>query len=128
MTSTSTRARTPELLERDGWQALSTSADVARGFYDAVLAEDVLMLLPGGLVLDDREQVLATMSGPPWTHHELHDVRALGLSDDCVVVTYRVHAEREGAPYDALMSSTYVRRDGAWRLALHQQTPLLHGS
>lgn len=28
-----------------------------------------------------------------------------------------------GAAYSAPVSSAYVRRGGAWRLALHQQTP-----
>jgi hypothetical protein len=27
-------------------------------------------------------------------------------------------------PYRALMSSVYARRDGRWRLVLHQQTPI----
>jgi hypothetical protein len=40
-------------------------------------------------------------------------------------VTYRASATRAGEPpYRALMSSVYVRVDGRWRLALHQQTPL----
>ena len=30
---------------------------------------------------------------------------------------------RDGATYSALVSSAYVRREGGWRLALHQQTP-----
>ena len=33
--------------------------------------------------------------------------------------------EREGSdPYAALISSTYVLREGAWKLALHQQAPV----
>jgi hypothetical protein len=29
-----------------------------------------------------------------------------------------------GEPYSALFNSTYVREDGVWRLAIHQQTPI----
>lgn len=36
---------------------------------------------------------------------------------------YGVVAERAGTAYSALVSSAYIRRDRAWRLALHQQTP-----
>jgi hypothetical protein len=36
-----------------------------------------------------------------------------------------VQARRDFQPeYQALIASTYVRVDGAWRLAVHQQTPL----
>ena len=31
---------------------------------------------------------------------------------------------RDNYTYEALMSSVYVRRDGEWKLALHQQTPV----
>jgi hypothetical protein len=40
------------------------------------------------------------------------------------VLVYSVVAQREGLePYSAVVSSTYVRRDGEWKLAFHQQTP-----
>ncbi len=46
------------------------------------------------------------------------------FSDQAAAVVYRVVAHHGGAePYRALISSTYVRADGAWRLVLHQQTP-----
>ncbi|MDQ6748713.1 MAG: hypothetical protein M3010_11500 [Candidatus Dormibacteraeota bacterium] len=39
------------------------------------------------------------------------------------------YAQGEGSPrYQALMTSTYVRRSGTWKLALHQQTPIPDGS
>lgn len=41
-------------LEMAGWDALSGTADAAREFYGEVLADEVVMLLPGGLVIDDR--------------------------------------------------------------------------
>jgi hypothetical protein len=35
-----------------------------------------------------------------------------------------VHAEREGQPpFTAVLSSTFVRHGGEWRLAFHQQSP-----
>jgi hypothetical protein len=53
-------------------------------------------------------------------------VHALELGRDAAVLTYRVAArwEREAARYTSLASSVYVQRDGEWKLALHQQTPL----
>ena len=45
--------------------------------------------------------------------------------DDFAIITYRAAATRQnGEPYSALVSSGYVKRGGAWRMAFHQQTPL----
>jgi hypothetical protein len=110
-------------LERASWDALSTEG-AAADFYARVLARHVRMLLPGGLVIDDRRQVLESMSGPPWSSYELDEVSVLPLGDAAAVVSYRGAATRDGHEYRALFNSTYVREDGEWRLALHQQTPL----
>lgn len=111
-------------LEQAAWQALTTSGDAAAAFYDGVLAKDVLMLFPGGMVIDDRAQVVNSMKGADWDSFELSDTRVLQLSDDSAILAYRAHARRGDNDYDALLNSTYIREDGAWRLALHQQTPV----
>ena len=59
------------------------------------------------MVIDDRAQVVNSMKGADWDSFELSDTRVRGDND-----------------YDALLNSTYIREDGAWRLALHQQTPV----
>jgi hypothetical protein len=111
-------------VERDSWRALAGHG--AAAFFGRVLADDVLMLLPGGLVLSGRDACLAAMtSAPPWSSYRLEDEQVLELSDGSAVVAYRAVARREGQPaYEALMSSVYVRRGNGWRLAFHQQTPL----
>ena len=110
-------------LEREGWEALAAGGEVARAFYDRVLDDEVLMLFPGGMVLDDRAAIVESMAGPPWTRYELEDLRGLQLTFDTGVVAYGAIAERDGSEYSALISSTYVRRDDGWKLAFHQQTP-----
>ena len=111
-------------LEERGWKALSTSGEEATAFYREVLADDVLMLLPGGLVIDDRATVVESMGGEPWSSYALTDERVLPLDDDSAVVAYQATAERGGTSYTALFSSIYVRTADGWRLKLHQQTPL----
>ena len=119
-----TRADDLVALEESGWRALSSGGPVAREFYDGLLDDDVIMLLPGGIRLDDRAPMLDAMAGQPWASHTLEEPQVLPVTDDVAVVSYGVVAQREGAPtYSALISSTYVRRGDAWRLALHQQTP-----
>ncbi len=111
-------------LERSGWNALSTGGDAAASFYGDVLAEQTLMLMPGGMVIDDRQEALTAMSGAPWESFELENERVVRLTDDCALVAYRAHARRGDSTYDAWCASTYVRDTAGWRLAVHQQTPV----
>ncbi|MDP1846302.1 MAG: nuclear transport factor 2 family protein [Solirubrobacteraceae bacterium] len=110
-------------LETDGWRALSADGAAAQEFYGRVLDETVVMLLPGGLRLTDRAAILESMGGAPWASFALEDPQVLRLGEDGALVVYGVVAVRDGAEYSALVSSAYVRRDGAWRLVGHQQTP-----
>ena len=111
-------------LERAGWKALASSGDEAAAFYGEVLADQVLMLLPEGTVLDDRALVVESMRGDPWDSFDLSDERVLSLTEQSAVVAYRARARRGDTEYAALFNSTYVRQDGEWRLAVHQQTPI----
>jgi hypothetical protein len=55
---------------------------------------------------------------------EMRDPRVVTLTDASGVVVYSVVARRAGEePYSAIVSSTFVRRGAAWKLAFHQQTP-----
>jgi len=109
-------------LEHEGWKALASDDPVA--WWDDHLDDGALMVFPGFVAT--REQSLEGMTqAPPWSWFRLDDVRVLDLGDDAAVVVYAASAQRDGQPeYRALMSSTWVRRTGGWRLALHQQTPL----
>lgn len=61
-----------------------------------------------------------------WRNVRLDEKGLVQLSDDAVVLTYEVDAERaSGEPYKALVSSGYVKRNGDWKMAFHQQTPLV---
>lgn len=111
-------------LEHEAWQALSTNSGAVRALCERVLDPEVVMLLPGGLVIEGSDQALESMSGPPWDSYELSHERVLTLSGDAAVVVYQARARRGDLDYLALINSTYVRRGGGWRLALHQQTPI----
>lgn len=109
-------------LETAGWNALKEGT--GRRFYAGVLTDDAVMLLPQvGLLTHDK--ALDGMDGQPWSWFQIRNPQAVALGDDAAVLTYRVQARRDFQPeYQALIASTYVRRDGEWRLALHQQTPM----
>ena len=110
-------------LEREGWTALTTSGAAAAEFYDRVLAPDVVMLLPGGMVLHDRGEIVTVMREASWTGFELKPGRVRWLGPDAAVVAYEATARRGDEEYHALFNSTYVRQNGDWKLAFHQQTP-----
>ena len=113
------------MLERDGWNALSTSKAAAEEFYGEVLAEDARMLFPGGLQLAGKRAILDALAAQPWKSFDLNDLHEFALGSSVRGLTYRVIAKREGQDeYEALISSVYVQIEEHWRLALHQQTPV----
>lgn len=110
-----------EALERRGWEALSGADGAA--FYADLMADDGLMVFPR-MVLDKAQTVRAIAAESPWSEFELADIRIVHITPDAAFLTYRARARREGeAEYAAVMTSAYARREGRWRLVLHQQSP-----
>ncbi|MGV8964972.1 MAG: DUF4440 domain-containing protein [Cellulomonas sp.] len=108
-------------VERQGWNALC--AGEAGPYYREHLTEDAQMAFSFG-VLAREEAIVAMESAPPWKTFEMQDPRVVALTPESGIVLYRVVASRAGEdPYVAMISSTFVRRDGEWKLAFHQQTP-----
>lgn len=112
---------TLEALECEGWEALSSGQGAA--FYRENLADDAVMAFSFG-VMNRQEAIDAMDSAPPWSTYEISDTRVVALGEDSGVLVYHVTAQRaEQEPYSAVISSTFVRQDGRWKLAFHQQTP-----
>lgn len=62
---------------------------------------------------------------PRWRELEGQFEDLVRPAPDVVLLTYRAGAVRgEGEGYRALVSRRYVKRDGAWKMMFHQQTPL----
>lgn len=104
--------------EREFWHAAGDA-----GFYREHFAEDGRCVFPMAIL--DKAQTVASMEGAtPWEDVEMREVDLLDVAPDAVAVTYAATARRAaGEPYEANVTSVYVRRDGAWQLLLHQQTP-----
>ncbi|HEX6472344.1 MAG TPA: nuclear transport factor 2 family protein [Streptosporangiaceae bacterium] len=110
-------------LEERGWQALSAAGGA--DFYQHILTDDAVMVLPFG-TLERDACVESIRQAPPWASYEIADPKVVMLGHDSGLITYRAEAQRPGEPtYRAMMTSVYVTRGGHWRLALHQQTPLM---
>jgi hypothetical protein len=112
-------------LEEQGWQALSSDGESGKRFYSSVLRDDAVMLFPGGMLIEGKGNILESLAAVPWKSFLIEEPRVIPLSESAGVLVYRVTAQREvGAPYTALISSTYVRQGGTWKLVVHQQTPV----
>jgi len=109
-----------EHLEDRGWRALCDQH--ATEFFGAALTDDVLIVVPGMAI--DRQTFLENADSEPWANYRIDERHLVELTSDCVTLTYQVIASRPKGPhYEAWLSSTWVRRDGNWKLAFHQQTP-----
>ena len=109
-------------LERQFWEAgADANADLIRGY----LTDDALTVGIFG-VLDKETTIAVNERQPPFSFWRIDDEpRILQLTEYSAAVIYKATAQREGREqFTVVMSSTYVNRDGSWKLAFHHQTPL----
>lgn len=60
-----------------------------------------------------------------WRNLDMEVEGVLQPTTNIAILTYRARAVRgEDEPYHALVSSVYAKRDDAWKLVFHQQTPI----
>ncbi len=112
-----------EALERAGWDALCTGAGAA--FYADLMTDDAVMVLAHGQAMGRDEVAASLAEAPAWERYELTDLTAVPAGPGAATLVYRATAQRAGTPaFTALMTSTYARRDGRWRLTVYTQTPV----
>lgn len=116
-----TLAEELDALERGFWDA-SSRAD--GDYYRANCTDDVLFVFFFGTL--DLVTCAEVVDGnrTPWKEYRFENVRVLELADGAVAYSYRATARHQGAMEDVVIyvTSIYVQRDGAWKMALHQQT------
>ena len=113
-----------ELLEheRAGWDSLCHGT--GDEFYGNAMTDDALMVLANGMVMDRGMVVESLADAPTWADYEIDDPRVIALGDEAYALVYTGTGRRDGADdFVGVMTSVYVRRDGAWKLASYQQTP-----
>ena len=97
--------------------------------YQRTLDDDCLVAFTEMAGVSSREKIAAQANGSRWHDVNLEVEGFLQPTDDVAVLTYRASATRENAePYEARVSSGYVRRNGGWKMMFHQQTPLPNGA
>jgi len=99
-------------------------------FFERNLAYAAIIVLPEPTGVLTRDEILTSLGRQPrWSEVTLEEPRLLELSDRAALLTYKATAKRrDSEPYVVRASSAYVRDGGAWKLAFHQQTPLVRAS
>jgi hypothetical protein len=83
------------------------------------------MAFPAPFGIAGRDEVIAAVAdGTNWDESELDEVRVTHPAPGTAVVVYRASARRGENAYRCYAGSVYVERDGSWKLAFHQQTPI----
>jgi ketosteroid isomerase-like protein len=112
-------------LEEKMWAA-NRAGDA--GYYAKALRDDSIVVSRYGVM--DRAAIIQGIgeNRVPYIGSTITEPRAIGLTPDSALITYRVHVEalRDGQPmaFDTLATSIYVREDGGWKNAFHQQSAL----
>lgn len=89
------------------------------------LDERCMVAFPQMAGVQDREAIAGQARDGRWTIAKLEPRGFLQPAEDAAAVAYECTAtDSDGQTYRALVGSTYVKRDGEWKLAFHQQTPL----
>ncbi|MEO8945294.1 MAG: nuclear transport factor 2 family protein [Gemmatimonadaceae bacterium] len=118
--------------------AASTLIDLEKKYWNAMVDKDVdtaVRLSDDPCVISGAQGVSAItndqyrklMTNGEWdlNSYEMSDVQARMISEDVAVVAYKVREELtvDGKPLrlEANDSSTWVRRDGSWKCALHTE-------
>jgi hypothetical protein len=111
-------------LEHRGWESLRDGSGA--DFYGALMTEDGVMVLANGGVADRAAVVESLRGAPVWQRFEIDSARVVTAGNDAAALVYTGRAWREESapPFVGAMTSTYVRTDGGWRLALYTQTPI----
>lgn len=116
-------------LETGGWQALVDGT--ARAYWRERLSPDATVVVPGGGLARSvavGDEALDRITGATWAWFQLRSPRITRVADGAAAVTYRLVARRDfDAEYRAVVTSTWVADPAdpaAWRLVLHQQTPV----
>lgn len=106
-------------IEKGFW----TKADDPAYFREHVADGGLSVIEPMGFV--EKQQAIEFAADKPWTGVEMLDVEVRQMTPDCVILAYHGRGQHDGdeKPYQGSIASTYLRIDGAWRLALSAHQP-----
>lgn len=92
--------------------------------YREHMADDARMVFPGPTgVLAGPDILRGLANAPRWRSVDIERKGEIEARETRVLIYQASGLRDDDEPYVALCSSTYVQRQGEWRLIIHQQTP-----
>jgi hypothetical protein len=97
-------------------------------FYEANYTADAVLIFPGVGKLERATAVAAIRDenrrGHRWAEVAFDDIATVELTPEVVLLTYSARARwnYQDTASTVLCSTVYLRNDGQWHVALHQQT------
>jgi hypothetical protein len=93
-------------------------------FYRSHLDDECLIAFTEQAGVSSKDEIADTVQGRRFSDLSIEPKGLVEPTEHFAILTYEAKATRpDGEPYAALVSSGYVERDGAWKMAFHQQTP-----
>ncbi len=93
--------------------------------YEELMAANCTMVFGLSGIMKRADILKSLRRAPRWSDVTISNSVIAQHNQTVVVLAYQANAEREsGAGYEAVCSSTYIRVDGQWRIAQHQQTAI----
>jgi len=111
-------------LERTFWNA---HVDGNIKFFDEYLADECIVI--AGFGFADKRTIIKSvaLAAIRFAAYTMSDVRVLALGEDAASISHKcvIQAAVQGKPHTIVVNVTtiYTKREGAWRIILHQQTP-----
>lgn len=94
-------------------------------YYLQHVDRDCLLAFKDMAGVHNRDEIAKMTVGNRWKSIDITNKGFITPTPDTAVLTYEAHGVRaNGEAYNALVSTSYVKRDGDWKMAFHQQTPL----
>jgi len=91
--------------------------------YEELMTADCIMVFGPVGILQGAEIVESLKQAPRWSDVAMTKRAEKTPAEGIAVLAYHARARRDGGDdYAALCTSTYVLKDGGWRIAQHQQT------
>jgi hypothetical protein len=105
--------------------ALAATKNADGDFYQSYLADHAMAIVPFG-VFDKKAIVDQMASGhTPFRSAKVEDTRAIALTQDSGLVTYKATYEQPGkGTLEVFVTTVYAKVRGEWKGVFYQQTPL----
>jgi hypothetical protein len=99
-----------------------------KAVYERTLDDDCLIAFTEMAGVSSCDSIAQQADANRWHGLDIEVEGFLQPTDDVALLTYHASAVRgPDEPYEARVSSGYVRRGGHWKMMFHQQTPLSAG-